>query len=158
MPAPGVFGKLKLKDAREILVLNAPASFGAELRTLTGVLVRKGLQAGATFSFALVFATRKAEVDSVASSLGGACPGDAALWFAYPKGSSKRYSCDFNRDTGWDALGALGFEPVSQVALDEDWSALRFRRAEFIRSMRRAPERTLSAKGRKAAEASGRSR
>jgi hypothetical protein len=68
-----------------------------------------------------------------------ACPGDAIVWFAYPKGTSKRYTCDFNRDTGWDVLGRLGFEPVRQVALDEDWSALRFRRAEFIQSLRRPP-------------------
>jgi len=77
--------------------------------------------------------------------------GDATLWFAYPKGTSRRYTCDFNRDTGWDAVGRIGFEPVRQVALDEDWSALRFRRAEFIKSLRRAPERALSARGRIAA-------
>ena len=52
---------------------------------------------------------------------------------AYPKGSSKRLTCDFNRDTGWSPLRAVGFGPVRQVAIDEDWSALRFRRAEFIK-------------------------
>jgi hypothetical protein len=33
------------------------------------------------------------------------------------------------------------------VAIDEDWSALRFRRAEFIKSMTRDPRRAMSAKG-----------
>src|SRR5713101_8045074 len=27
--------------------------------------------------------------------------GDAVVWFAYPKGTSKRYKCEINRDTGW---------------------------------------------------------
>lgn len=54
------------------------------------------------------------------------------LWFAYPKSTSKRYTCEFNRDQGWEALRASGFDSVRQVAIDEDWSALRFRRIEFI--------------------------
>lgn len=55
------------------------------------------------------------------------------LWFAYPKGTSKKYKCDFNRDDGWEPLRKLGFDTVRQVAIDEDWSALRFRRVEFIK-------------------------
>ena len=53
---------------------------------------------------------------------------------AYPKGTSKRYTCEFHRDNGWAALEAAGFEGVRMVAIDEDWSALRFRRKEFVKS------------------------
>ena len=56
------------------------------------------------------------------------------VWFAYPKGTSKKYKCDFNRDRGWDALKAAGFETVRAVAIDEDWTGLRFRRAEYIKA------------------------
>ena len=35
-----------------------------------------------------------------------------------------------------------------ELRKDADWSALRFRRAQIIRSLRRAPERALSAQGR----------
>ena len=73
--------------------------------------------------------------------------GDAVVWLAYPKGSSKRYTSTINRDTGWDSLGAAGFEGVRMVAIDEDWSALRFRRAEFIKSMKRDPKHAMSAVG-----------
>jgi hypothetical protein len=66
---------------------------------------------------------------------------------AYPKGTSKNYKCDFNRDTGWAALGASGFEPVRMIAIDEDWSAIRFRRVEFIKTMTRDPNSRLSEKG-----------
>jgi hypothetical protein len=31
-------------------------------------------------------------------------------------------------------LKKLGFDTVRQVAIDEDWTALRFRRTEFIKS------------------------
>jgi hypothetical protein len=54
--------------------------------------------------------------------------GDPLLWLAYPKQSSRRYRCTFHRDTGWEALGEVGFEAVLQVAINDDWNALRFRR------------------------------
>jgi hypothetical protein len=68
---------------------------------------------------------------------------------AYPKGSSKAYRCEFNRDTGWQALGAAGFEPVRQVSIDADWSALRFRRVARIASLTRRPAMTLSEEGKR---------
>jgi hypothetical protein len=67
--------------------------------------------------------------------------GDALLWFAYPKGTSKRYHCEFNRDTGWQVIRDAGFDSVRQVAIDEDWSALRFRRVEFIKDSVRQRKR-----------------
>ena len=60
------------------------------------------------------------------------------MWYAYPKGTSKRYTCEFNRDNGWAVVGEQGFEPVRQVAIDEDWSALRFRKVSFIKTMTRS--------------------
>ncbi|TDM08121.1 MAG: hypothetical protein C4K60_01035 [Ideonella sp. MAG2] len=50
-------------------------------------------------------------------------------------------------------LGAAGFEPVRQVAVDEGWSALRFRRAEFIKTLARHPAGAESALGRARAQA-----
>ena len=147
MAAPGVFGKLNLKDQTDIVVLNAPDSFSPELQRLRGVQVRRTLSGSQPITFALAFVSRQTELDAVARALTLRAAGDAVVWFAYPKGTSKRYTCDFNRDTGWQVLGAAGFEAVRQVAIDEDWSALRFRRAEFIKRLVRDPSRTVSAAG-----------
>lgn len=137
-----IFKKLNYKDQPAIYILNAPPSFRSaaldQMRTVTSV--RESLGAGAgEVSFALAFATRKAEVDEFATQIAKASRGsDAVVWIAYPKGTSRNYRCEFNRDTGWDMLGAHGFEPVRQVAIDEDWSALRFRRVEHIKTMTRS--------------------
>jgi hypothetical protein len=56
------------------------------------------------------------------------------LWFAYPKKTSKKYDVNIHRDKGWEALEQLGFKGVRQVAIDQDWSALRFRRQKFVGS------------------------
>jgi len=131
---PSIFEKLNLKQQREILVVNAPPSFEPELLALESVTVLRDPKKAKAIHFALAFATKQAEVDAVAQLLASKAEGDALLWFAYPKGTSKRYTCEFNRDTGWSALRSAGFDTVRQVAIDEDWSALRFRRVEYIKS------------------------
>jgi hypothetical protein len=146
-----LFKKLNLGDVRSIHVLNAPESFEAELMQLEGVTVRRTVQGKVVF--ALAFVTTSDGVAGAASKLVKAAEGDALLWMVYPKTTSKRYKCEFNRDTGWASLGEAGYEPVRQVAIDEDWSALRFRKAEFIKSMRRNPEGAISQAGRKKAHA-----
>jgi hypothetical protein len=45
------------------------------------------------------------------------------LWIAYPKGNRT----DLNRDTLWPILAEHGLRPITQVAVDDTWSALRFR-------------------------------
>ena len=72
---------------------------------------------------------------------------DAVVWFAYPKGTSKKDTSEISRDAGNEALGDAGFEPVCLVAIDEDWSAKRFRRAEFIKTMTRPEEWRFSKAG-----------
>ena len=58
--------------------------------------------------------------------------GNPTIWFAYPKGASTKYKSEINRDKGWLSLGNQGFEPVSQVAIDEDWSALALERSHAL--------------------------
>lgn len=141
-----LFKKLNLADVRTIHVLNAPASFEPELQALDGVVVHR--HARGPIVFAMAFVTTLDDVTRATEALVQSADGDALLWMVYPKGSSKRYRCEFNRDTGWHALGDAGYEPVRQVAIDEDWSALRFRKAEFIKTMTRHPDGALSSAGR----------
>jgi hypothetical protein len=126
-----LFKKLNLGKHEVVHVLNAPASFEAELGALSGVTVKRTLSGGTEFALAFVIA--QAELDSVSSKLARAAKGDAVLWMAYPKGTSKKYKCEFNRDSGWKVLRREGFDSVRMVAIDEDWSALRFRRTEHIK-------------------------
>lgn len=142
-----LFQKLNLKDQAEILVLNAPESFEAELEALEPRTVWQDLYDAEDITFALVFVTEQAQVDDWATAIAAKTQGDAVIWFAYPKMTSKKYQCDFNRDTGWATLGTLGFEGVRQVAIDADWSALRFRRVEFIKTMTRDRSRALTDQG-----------
>lgn len=132
--------KLNYKDQAVIHVLNAPAEFQGQLAAfaLHAQVNNDPDQLGDAVEFAIVFATKKVEVDAFAQLVCPQLKGDAILWVCYPKGSSKRYKCDFNRDNGWAEFGKQGLEPVRQVALDEDWSTLRFRKVAYIKTMTRS--------------------
>jgi hypothetical protein len=136
---PSVFDKLNLKDQSEIVVLDAPSSFEGELAALSGVAVRRDAARGAGIHFALAFVATQEQLDRASRALVAGAVGDALLWIAYPKGTSKRYACEFNRDSEWTVLRAAGFDTVRQVAIDEDWSALRFRRRALIKAAVKPP-------------------
>lgn len=138
-----IFRKLNLKGDGAVHVVDAPASFEPELAEVGATNpVERSLDGVSGATFAMAFATKQHEVDRFAEAVGRATDGDAIVWIAYPKGSSKRYTCEFNRDSGWASMGAAGFEPVRQVAIDEDWSALRFRRVEYIKNLTRSSAAT----------------
>jgi len=135
------FKKLNYKDKHEILVLNSPLSFEDELISMTdSAIIVKSESEISEIEFVLIFVTKKHEIDEIISRIYPKLKGDAVLWFCYPKGTSKKYKCDFNRDTGWSALKDYKLESVRQVAIDEDWSALRFRKHEYIKTMARKDE------------------
>lgn len=143
-----LFKKLNLGANQEILVLRAPEAFDAEVALLSGVTVRRkrGTRTGA---FAIGFAVTLDDLEQVSRELLAYAEGDAALWVAYPKGTSKKYKCEFNRDTSWTAFGDAGYEPVRQVAIDADWSALRFRKAEHVQKLTRRNSMAISAEGKR---------
>jgi len=75
----------------------------------------------------VAFARNQAELDSVAAPAIEAARQDRLAWIAYPKAG--KLGTDLNRDVLAALLTARGVQPVRQVAIDETWSALRFRPA-----------------------------
>lgn len=147
-----VFKKLNLKDQRTLYILQAPPSFRTQMVTLPDeVKVKASLGRDQKVQFVLAFVTKQNEVDSLAEKLPTCVESDAVVWLAYPKQTSKKYKCEFNRDTGWKEMGRNGFEPVRQVAIDEDWSALRFRNPDHIKKMTRSFAMTKKGKNKVAA-------
>jgi hypothetical protein len=144
-----VFSKLNLKDHSEIVVVNAPPSFEAKLAALDGVKVTRRSADARSIAFFLAFVTTEKEVTELARVVAKQTTGDAVVWFAYPKGSSKKYQSEISRDTGNKALGDAGFEPVRMVAIDDDWTAKRFRRVEFIKTMARDQSGAMTKEGKR---------
>ena len=140
--------KLNFKDQKEILILNAPEDFDPFLKEIKmATKVTTELKSGKEYSFMIAFVKTQKEVDAVVAKMVKALEGDGLLWMAYPKGTSKKYKSEISRDKGWTGLGALGFETVRLIAINDDWSCMRFRRAEFVKVMNRNENFTISKEG-----------
>ena len=72
---------------------------------------------------ALLLVSSRSEAESLAEMLLAKLSPATIVWVLYPKGNR----ADVNRDSLWPILGARGWRPITQVAVDEIWSALRFR-------------------------------
>jgi hypothetical protein len=72
----------------------------------------------------LAFVRTAADLDGL-EAVYAAARADRLTWIAYPKAG--RLGTDLNRDRLAAAVTARGLRPVRQVALDDTWSALRFR-------------------------------
>ena len=152
-----LFKKLNYKDQKSLHIIQAPDSFLPEMKAMGDVAkVITSLTGSEPVEFFLAFVTKQNEVNSLSKKVSKCLVEDGLLWLAYPKGSSKKYTCDFNRDSGWAELGKLGFEPVRQVAIDEDWSALRFRQVAHIKKMTRSF--AMTSEGKKKAQAARKAR
>jgi len=145
-----IFKKLNYKQQVQIIALNSPTSFASELEEMSEVAeIIYDVDKAEKIEFAIAFATKQHEVNNMITALAPKLEGDVILWFCYPKKSSKKYTCEFNRDTGWAKLGEQGFEGVRMVAIDADWSALRFRRVEFIKNITRRKTMALTSEAKK---------
>lgn len=124
--------KLGLKPGMRALVVGAPPGYIDSLAPLPDrVNVSESL--GSAHDFVQFFATKKSEIAKSAKKLlPSAAPG-ALVWITYPKKSSGRDS-DLSREAVWAAMEGTGWRPVSQIAIDEIWSALRFRPTQEVKS------------------------
>jgi hypothetical protein len=73
----------------------------------------------------LVFARTLEEAEARAGVLVQAAKGGMLTWVAYPKAG--QLGTDLNRDILWKQLTRHGLQAVRQVAIDQVWSALRFK-------------------------------
>lgn len=72
---------------------------------------------------ALVFADDEATLRRHLERHGPDLASRPNLWVAYPKGNR----ADINRETLWPILMELNLRGIGQIAVDDVWSAMRFR-------------------------------
>jgi hypothetical protein len=115
--------KLQLKAGQNLIVKNAPRG----MRTvLEGALIGISITAAKRADAILLFVNDRKEAEVLIPDALGSVDDDGLVWIAYPKGTSSTGS-DLNRDKLRDLLEPQGWDTVRIIALDETWSALRFR-------------------------------
>ena len=120
--------KLGIKPKQRLIILNAPEGYSEQIVTLLPADVELATTptAADNFDVVLLFVRNKTEVEKdTPIAIEMVKPG-GRLWLSYPKQSSK-VQTDINRDTLWKIFPNSEWRPVTQISIDEIWSALRFR-------------------------------
>jgi hypothetical protein len=107
--------KLQTKET-PVCVLNPPKGFGFAGATHKDPRTAKAL---------LLFIKDSDELRAKVAPAIAAARRDAITYIAYPKAG--QLGTDLSRDSLWAMLQEQGIKPVRQIAIDDVWSALRFR-------------------------------
>ena len=119
-----VLAKLRMKSGQRAIIIGAPDSYKPVLAAIPeGVEVAETLEG--QFDFIQGFVTQKGDAERQAPALKAAMKRGALLWVSYPKGKS--IPTDLNRDILYAALANFGLQAIANVAVDDVWSALRFK-------------------------------
>jgi len=115
--------KLLMKPGLRVLFVHPPENVAALLGGLpSGVTVAENTQA--SVDFILFFAGSRQALEADLPHLSDLLKPAGMLWVAYHKGTSKIKS-DINRDSIAAYAQTVGMTPVSLIAINDDWSALR---------------------------------
>jgi hypothetical protein len=110
--------KLQIRPGRTVALLRAPDRH----RPLLGAIAET--KPGA--DVVLLYSRSRAQLERDAGIAMAALHEGGVLWICYPKLSAKTPS-DMSREACRDAMAGHGWSPVTQIAIDDTWSALRFR-------------------------------
>lgn len=143
MTAQSLLEKLQLQDEKNILIQGLPSSIEKQFVKLNFSKNVTPLLKSRKIDFALVFAVSQRQLVDILRDVVPALQEDAKFWIAYPKLTSKIAS-DLSRDKNWDFVSEYGFEAVRMIALDNVWSAGRFKKQnEGIKKKSASPARIL---------------
>ena len=123
MSEKSVAQKLGLKPGRTLFVRHAPAPIGKLLGSVPdGAEITEA--AAGRFPLVLLFAKDRAAMVKELPGCKAKLEAGGALWIAYAKGTSSK-ATDINRDSIREYVATIDLDTVSQIAIDNDWSALR---------------------------------
>jgi hypothetical protein len=126
--------KLRLAVGHRVAVLNAPAGYLA-LLSPGPADVGTQVQPSPAYDVVQLLVHSVEELRRLGPEAIRAVKPDGLLWIAYPKGGQTRMVTDLPATPWWtqrDVLGKItsvtGYKPVAFVAIDENYTARRFRR------------------------------
>jgi hypothetical protein len=126
MPGKSVAQKLFIRENCTVLLFNGPRGIRAALGALPAgaKLVTRSTK---PVDLALIFSAKKAEMIALLRKAKPQLKEHGLMWAAYPKAG--QLNTDLKRETVWECGQAVKMQPVAQIAVDDVWSALRFKNA-----------------------------
>lgn len=129
-----ILRKLLYKGQTPVLIVGMPESYARLAKEMRAEIHDHPKE---KYAFVQIFAHTLSEAKEQIKKAIKGVDVDTYLWFCYPKGTSKSYYSDLNRQAAWPLFAEYEYEPVTQVSIDDDWTALRFRHVDRIKTLRR---------------------
>ncbi len=115
--------KMFIKPGQHVLLVNAPKGMKEMLGFVEGVKVVT--KSAGPVDIQIVFTTTHAELIKRIEIAKPLMKPGGLIWLAYPKAG--QLDTDLKRDSVAADAKAFGLQPAAQIAIDEVWSALRFK-------------------------------
>jgi hypothetical protein len=131
MSSQSLLEKLQLNGEKNLLLQGLPLSIEKQFIKLSFSKNVTPLLKSKKIDFALIFAFSQKQLKEILKEVVPALHPEAKFWIAYPKATSKIAS-DLCRDCSWDFISEHGYETVRLIAVDNLWSAARFKKPEDI--------------------------
>jgi len=122
--------KLQIKPGVRLAIVNPPKDYLAFLAAELPDMLQDHAPEASPQGI-LAFAYSLEEAKQLFYQAVSALSQEGLVWIAYPKGPSGLVT-DINRDRLWKALEFSGWRPVRQIAIDDNWSAMRFRPVDQV--------------------------
>ncbi len=116
--------KLYVKEGDRIAILNSPLGYGQLVGELPDkVTITNSLEG--EFDLIQFFVIKRNNLEKRLSKLKDALREGGLLWVSYPKGN--QLNSDISRDSITAHARSLGLKAVTQISVDQNWLALRFK-------------------------------
>jgi hypothetical protein len=127
--------KLRLAPGHRVAILNSPAGYLALLQPGPADVATE-VRLAQAYDVVQLFVNSADELRRLGPAAIRAVKPDGLLWITYPNGGQTRGVTDLPATPWWtkrDVLGEItsvtGYKPVAFVAIDDIYTALRFKRA-----------------------------
>ena len=131
MSTTSLIKKLRLLPGARVLILSPPQWYLETLQAKHSETIDTVAIGDDKYDFVHLFVWDSDEFNALLPAALKANKYDGIFWLSYPKKSSG-VATDLSRDVFWDLMANSGLRPVTQISIDEIWSALRFRPAEKV--------------------------
>ncbi len=135
MTSSPLFKKLRVPENGDLLIINAPDNYSMLIRSSVKnqIIIQPE---GKLYGFIHLFATQRKELEEQIKELLLNLQPDGIFWISYPKKSSK-INTNISRNDSWDILKVFNYRPVTQISVDDTWSAIRIRPADKVKTKER---------------------
>ena len=123
--------KLQIKPNSRWLILNAPTGYPDSLSPLPDN-AELAFSTEGNFNGIQLFVTHSEQLGSELKVITPLLKPDSVFWIIYPKKNSG-IQTDLEMMSSWDTPAQYGLRPVASAAVNEVWTALRFKPVEAVK-------------------------